>query len=126
VGLLVISHDLRLVELMADRVAVMYCGRIVEEARAGDLARRALHPYTRLLWASLDAAQDEAGGADLGPLEGVIPDGGCRFAPRCPVYAAMGRPATCTDPTTEPSLRSVGGGRAVACHFADGADGVGS
>src|SRR5690606_6525127 len=46
VGLLVISHDLRLVELLADRVAVMYCGRIVEEANAGDLARRALHPYT--------------------------------------------------------------------------------
>ncbi|HEX7127579.1 MAG TPA: ABC transporter ATP-binding protein [Thermodesulfobacteriota bacterium] len=118
VGLLVISHDLRLVELLADRVAVMYCGRIVEEAEAGDLARGALHPYTRLLWASLDAARDEAGGGDLGPLESAVPDAGCRFAPRCPVYAALGRPAACTDPANEPPLRRVGRGRAVACHFA--------
>ncbi len=125
VGLLVISHDLRLVDLMADRVAVMYCGRIVEQAPAGVLARRPRHPYTALLWASLDKAGPEGGSAgrssgissDLGPLEASVPDAGCRFAPRCPVYAAMGGPAACTDPANEPPLRSLGGGHAVACHF---------
>ncbi len=118
VGLLVISHDLRLVELMADRVAVMYCGRIVEEAPAGGLAQRPAHPYTKLLWASLAGAEGSGVPVnDLGPLEAGIPDGGCRFAPRCPVYAALGRPAVCTDPSNEPPLRSLGGGRAVACHF---------
>jgi peptide/nickel transport system ATP-binding protein len=117
VGLVVISHDLRLVELMADRVAVMYCGRVVEEAPAGRLARGAAHPYTRLLWASLDAAEAEGAAEGLGPLEAAVPDAGCRFAPRCPVYAALGRPAACTDPSAEPALRSIGGGHRVACHF---------
>ncbi len=155
VGLVVISHDLRLVELIADRVAVMYLGRIVEQAPAGALARGSRHPYTALLWESLSvvgpaagthaaagsAGRFRGGGVDLGPAapaglagrgrhdvprraalaegpwESGTPAAGCRFAPRCPVYAALGRPAACTDPASEPSLRQVASGHLVACHF---------
>jgi oligopeptide/dipeptide ABC transporter ATP-binding protein len=116
VGLVVISHDLRLVELMADRVAVMYAGRIVEEAKAGRLTHGAAHPYTRLLFASLDAAEGAAAPDDLGEAS-TIPASGCRFAPRCPVYVANGRPAACTAPSSEPTLKVVGEGHRVACHF---------
>jgi hypothetical protein len=46
------------------------------------------------------------------------PAGGCRFAPRCPLYQDKGRPAVCTDPGSEPVLRDAGEGHVVACHFA--------
>ncbi|HWP34269.1 MAG TPA: ATP-binding cassette domain-containing protein, partial [Thermodesulfobacteriota bacterium] len=97
VGLLVISHDLRLVELMADRILVMYLGRIVEQGPAAALARGPRHPYTALLWAALDRggrprdrripAGPPAAGTDLDLA--TAPAAGCRFAPRCPVYATL-------------------------------------
>jgi oligopeptide/dipeptide ABC transporter ATP-binding protein len=120
---LFISHDLRLVELISHKIAVMYLGRIVEMGLTEQIARRARHPYTAILWASLVDKQSRevtAGTVRRDPW-GVFdferPSGGCRFAPRCPVYAERGRPAECVDPARTPALREVGPGHVVACHF---------
>lgn len=122
---LFISHDLQVVELMSDKVAVMYLGKIVEMGLTGRIAGAASHPYTYILWSSLvekhshEAAQ--TGKTDRREAWGVFdferPASGCRFAPRCPVYERRGRPAECTAPDNEPQLRDVGEGHQVACHF---------
>jgi oligopeptide/dipeptide ABC transporter ATP-binding protein len=119
---LFISHDLEVVELMSHRVAVMYLGRIVEIGPAERVARAARHPYTSILWSSLveKRSQEVAranGAATWGVFDFERPGQGCRFAPRCPVFEAAGRPAVCTDPATEPPLRDLGDGHRVACHF---------
>ena len=121
---LFISHDLEVVELMSHRVAVMYLGRIVEIGPAERVARAARHPYTAILWSSLvekrsqEVARAQTNGAAAwGVFDFERPGHGCRFAPRCPVYEAAGRPAVCSDPDSEPTLRDVGDGHRVACHF---------
>jgi oligopeptide/dipeptide ABC transporter ATP-binding protein len=117
---LFISHDLPVVELVSHKVAVMYLGRIVEMGLSETIAREPRHPYTRILWSSL--ADKKSTEAKAGNVGGVFdferPTGGCRFAPRCPLYQERGRPAVCTDPASEPPLRDVGKGQVVACHFA--------
>jgi oligopeptide transport system ATP-binding protein len=116
---LFISHDLELVELVSHRVAVMYLGRIVEIGPSEAIAHQPLHPYTKALWSSLveKRSQEGAEQTELGVFDFERPSGGCRFAPRCPMYAARGRPTECTDPLQTPSLKSTGDGRMVACHF---------
>jgi peptide/nickel transport system ATP-binding protein len=86
--ILIVTHDLGLAWTIADRVAVMYLGRIVEIGPTEDVLLRPLHPYTKAL---LDVVP-EAGGIDRPILEGEAPDptkipNGCRFHPRCPVVA---------------------------------------
>ena len=128
---LFISHDLPVVELVSQKVAVMYLGRIVEMGLAETIAHQPRHPYTRILWSSLaDKRSTEVslpgpGGASAGrerrawgAFDFEQPASGCRFAPRCPLYQDQGRPAVCTDPASEPPLRDLGKGQAVACHFA--------
>lgn len=117
-----ISHDLQLVELMSHRVAVMYLGQIVEMGPSQAVAKHPRHPYTSILWASLvekrsREAAAEGGASALGVFDFERPRGGCRFAPRCPVYAARGKPAICTDPANPPVLQDAGEGRVVSCHF---------
>ncbi|HVD93294.1 MAG TPA: ABC transporter ATP-binding protein [Vicinamibacterales bacterium] len=85
-ALLLITHDLGIVAEMADRVAVMYAGRIVEEAPVRDLFRDPRHPYTRGLLASIPGG---APGSKLQAIQGTVPPlghlpPGCSFAPRCP------------------------------------------
>jgi oligopeptide/dipeptide ABC transporter ATP-binding protein len=111
---LFISHDLPVVELVSHKVAVMYLGRIVEMGLAETIARAPRHPYTQVLWSS--AAEKRT--TETGVFDFERPASGCRFAPRCPLYQANGRPAICTDPASEPRLRDVGNGQVVACHFA--------
>jgi oligopeptide/dipeptide ABC transporter ATP-binding protein len=128
---LFISHDLPVVELVSQKVAVMYLGRIVEMGLAENIAHQPRHPYTGILWSSLAEKQNtevslSARGSATAERErrtwGVFdfeqPLSGCRFAPRCPLYKDKGRPAVCTDPASEPQLRDVGHGHVVACHFA--------
>jgi len=123
---LFISHDLPVVELVSQKVAVMYLGRIVEMGLADDIAHQPRHPYTRILWSSLEGKltagasprSPESGRRAWGVFDFAQPASGCRFAPRCPLYQDKGRPAVCTDPDSEPSLRDVGKGHVVACHFA--------
>jgi len=119
---LFISHDLQLVELMSHRVAVMYLGQIVEMGPAKEIAQTPRHPYTSILWSSIvEKRSREISGHASAPAWGVFdferPRGGCRFAPRCPVYAERGRPTECTDPENPPKLKSAGASRVVACHF---------
>jgi peptide/nickel transport system ATP-binding protein/oligopeptide transport system ATP-binding protein len=116
---LFISHDLPVVELVSQKVAVMYLGRIVEMGLAETIAREPRHPYTRILWSSLkDKQNTEREHRTWGVFDFEQPVSGCRFAPRCPLYQDKGRPAVCTDPASEPPLRDLGKGQVVACHFA--------
>lgn len=87
-ALLLITHDLGVVARYADRVAVMYGGRIVETASATDLYRNPSHPYTKGLLASVPRLDDDTG-TRLRPINGQPPDlaqlpAGCAFSPRCP------------------------------------------
>jgi microcin C transport system ATP-binding protein len=110
---LFISHDLRLVRHLSDRVCVLYCGRIVEEAPAAELYREPLHPYTRALLAATPSltpgTRREPGAVGEPPSPTQWPSG-CRFHPRCPVAL----PA-CAERT--PALLPAGPGRRVACHL---------
>jgi peptide/nickel transport system ATP-binding protein len=89
ISILIVTHDLGLAWTVADRVAVMYLGRIVEIGPAEQVLTRPMHPYTRAL---LDVVP-EAGGVDRPVLAGEPPDPtnippGCRFHPRCPALAS--------------------------------------
>jgi oligopeptide/dipeptide ABC transporter ATP-binding protein len=112
-AILLITHNLGLVGEIADRVAVMYAGQIVELAPARALLQRPLHPYTRALMASVPKLQ---GGAErLTAIAGNVPrignfPTGCRFAPRC----AMAKPECAQN---VPELIEVEPGRWVRCPF---------
>ncbi|AOV17671.1 methionine ABC transporter ATP-binding protein [Acidihalobacter aeolianus] len=105
-----ITHDLSLVAEYADRVAVMYAGRIVEQASADEFFATPQHPYSRALLAAIPRVDGEP--ARLADIDGLPPDPrdfppGCRFAPRCPQ-----RQDRCTQAYPE-TLYS--GGHGVAC-----------
>jgi oligopeptide transport system ATP-binding protein len=122
---LFISHDLRVVELISHKVAVMYLGKIVEMGLSDIIANRARHPYTHILWSALAEKQSKETAwraqsvqvGQWGVFDFERPTTGCRFAPRCPVYESNGKPTLCTDPATEPQLRDIGGSHQVACHY---------
>ncbi|MFN0122967.1 MAG: ABC transporter ATP-binding protein [Blastocatellia bacterium] len=88
-GLLLITHDLGVVAEVSDRVAVMYSGKIVEQAAVRDLFASPRHPYTEGLLRALPRLEEESGGRRrLATIEGVVPNPlslppGCHFAPRC-------------------------------------------
>jgi peptide/nickel transport system ATP-binding protein len=120
-SILIVTHDLGLAWTVADRVAVMYLGRIVEIGPTEEVLQRPRHPYTRAL---LDVVP-EAGGIERPILTGEPPDPtrvppGCRFHPRCPVVAS-GRAAEldiedrCRGEDLE--LIDVGAGHGAACHL---------
>jgi oligopeptide transport system ATP-binding protein len=112
-ALILITHDLGVVARYADAVAVMYGGRIVEQASAGQLYARPRHPYTRGLLASIPRL-DGTAGQRLVPITGQPPDlarlpAGCAFAPRCDLADAR-----CT--SERPLLREVALRHLSACH----------
>jgi oligopeptide transport system ATP-binding protein len=115
-ALILITHDLGVVARYADRVAVMYGGRIVEAASAAELYARPRHPYTRGLMASVPRLDDGAK-RRLVPIDGQPPDlaqlpPGCSFAPRC-------RQADERCRRERPPLEAVAEGHVKAC-FVDG------
>lgn len=112
--LLLITHDLALLPDVADRVALMYAGAIVESAPTADFFRAPAHPYARAL---LDALPRGAG-ARLTPIAGSVPDlsrpaAGCAFAPRCPLALPK-----CRRQAPKPGPRPEGGG-VVVCWRAE-------
>ena len=111
-ALVLISHDLGVVAENVDRVAVMYAGRLVEEAPGADLFGAARHPYTQGLLAALPTLTGPR--RRLAAIPGTVPEpgsmpAGCRFAPRCPVAETR-----CV--TVPPPSRIVGFRHAAACH----------
>lgn len=116
---LVIAHDLAVVRHIADRVAVMYLGGIVEEADADALYREPGHPYTRALLSAIPVPDPEVEDRReqillTGDLpSAAAPPSGCRFHTRCP----WRQPSRCD--TERPPLREIRPGRRVACHYAE-------
>ncbi|MEQ9259428.1 MAG: ATP-binding cassette domain-containing protein [Roseovarius sp.] len=111
---LFISHDLTVVQHMADKIGVLYLGRLVEEAPRDVLFNDPKHPYTQMLF---DAApRMDAFGREVDPPKGEIPDAinppsGCAFHPRCPIAVER-----CS--RERPEMRQIGQTR-VACHLAE-------
>jgi oligopeptide/dipeptide ABC transporter ATP-binding protein len=115
---LFISHDLKIVEHICDRVAVMYLGRIVELAEAATLYAQPKHPYTIALLSAVPRI-DPTHQRERIILQGDVPSpidppAGCAFHPRCPV---KDKPKACF--TEIPQLRVLGNGSRAACHVAE-------
>ena len=115
-AVLLITHDMGVVADVADRVLVMYAGRIVEAAPVEALFAAPRHPYTWLLLRSLPRLDGDPK-ARLPVIEGTVPRvgvrlTGCRFAPRCPLVTARCR-------EIEPDLAPIGEGREAACWHSD-------
>ena len=114
--LIMIAHDLSVIRHMADRVAVMYLGQLVEIAPVEDLFRAPRHPYTEALLAAIPLPQHGARRVRVAiendPPDPTAPPPGCRFHTRCPHAVAACR-------THRPPLAKTGGGRSVACLRAD-------
>ena len=115
-AVLLITHDMGVVADIADRVAVMYAGRIAETGPTEQIFARPRHPYTALLLASIPRLTDAPKSA-LAVIDGRVPTPaefgpGCRFASRCP----LAEPRCAASP---PPLRDLGDGRRSACFRAE-------
>jgi len=114
-SMMLITHDLAVAAQVADRIAVMYAGRIVETAAATELFEHPLHPYTRGLFNAIP--RPDVRNRKLVPIEGTVPlafawPEGCRFHPRCSFAGeACAR--------QEPPLREIKPGHHSGCHFAE-------
>ena len=131
-SMLFISHNLAVVRYLADTIAVMYCGKLVEVAPAAELVDHAQHPYTRTLLASVPTLRGEntvpppeaAGGGraldgtalDAEPADPHHPPAGCRFHPRCPV-GPVAHPEREACRQDDPSDGTAGRPHRVACFF---------
>jgi len=114
-ALVFVTHDLNVARLVADRVAVMYAGRIVEQGPIDEVYRHAAHPYSRALMESHPGVVDDW--RSLHPIPGNAPlkstvITGCAFHPRCPIAREL-----CGE--VRPPLAAVAPGRLTACHFAE-------
>ncbi len=112
-GLILITHDMGVIADVADRIAVMYAGRIVEEARVHDIYARPAHPYTKALLDSIPRL--DLKGQQLNVIKGMPPSllripRGCAFHPRCR-YARL----RCQEDA--PPLFDIAAGRGAACHY---------
>ena len=115
-GLILITHDLGVVADVADRIAVMYAGKLVEHGDVYELYARPAHPYTKGLLESIPRLDQK--GQELAAIGGLPPNlmripPGCPFNPRCPYAQDVCR----VDPP--PALREVVHGRWSACHFSE-------
>jgi peptide/nickel transport system ATP-binding protein len=120
VAVVMITHDLSTAAHYADRIAVMYLGRIVEQGPAGVVVSSPEHPYTRALVAAVPVVHAERRPSSM--LSGEIPDAamipaGCRFEPRCPLAMPECR-------ETDPALVEIGGGHEAACVLVNASAGM--
>jgi oligopeptide/dipeptide ABC transporter ATP-binding protein len=105
ISFLFIAHDLKAACYFCDRIGVMYCGELMEEAPAAGLYRTGLHPYTELLFSSVPGAEKKAAGI---PRPAAGESEGCPFAPRC-----RGAEKICF--TEHPALKEAGPSHFVRC-----------
>ena len=118
-AIILITHDLGVVAEMAERVVVMYAGRVVEEAKVGEVFARPLHPYTRGLLGAvprLGSSLEEGAPGRLAEIPGQVPSlrapiVGCAFAGRCPMVTDLCR-------AVAPACVEKRAGHAAACHYA--------
>ena len=113
---LFITHNVNVVKYMADRVGVMYSGKLVEIGETREVLEHPLHPYTSALISSIPQPDPEYR-LQMANVTGEVPSSvnpppGCRFHPRCPYAEEICR-------TSEPQLREVKKGHWSACHFAE-------
>ncbi len=120
---LFITHDLSLAWMLADRIMVLYLGKIVEMGEANSVIHHAFHPYTQALVSVIPLPQPVEDRKRL-ILEGETPSPidipvGCRFRPRCWLWKELGKPELCNH--DEPQLKTdESGSHAYACHFSRG------
>jgi peptide/nickel transport system ATP-binding protein len=122
------AHDLSVVRLLSDRIAVMYLGRIVETAPSEELYTGPLHPYSVALLSAVpipDPVIESRRRRII--LTGDVPSpvnppSGCRFHTRCWLRERLANPERCV--TEDPALRALSTGHEVACHFAEQVDGA--
>jgi len=112
---LFISHDLRIIRHISNRVAVMYLGKIVELARSEELYKNPLHPYTKVILSAVPLPDPKTKRKRI-ILSGDVPNPinpptGCSFHPRCPIAIEKCK-------SEEPALRDAGSGHMVSCHLA--------
>ncbi|GII91752.1 dipeptide ABC transporter ATP-binding protein [Sinosporangium siamense] len=125
---LFVAHDLSVVRHIADRVAVMYLGRIAEVGQVDRVYDTPMHPYTQALLSAVplpDPVVERARRRIL--LEGDLPSpadppSGCRFRTRCPLYKAIGETERLRCVHEEPRVRPMGGDHGAACHYAESLD----
>jgi oligopeptide/dipeptide ABC transporter ATP-binding protein len=118
-SILIITHDFGIVAEIADRVGVMYAGKMVEVGDVYRIFEKPVHPYTRLLMRALPQISKKEG--RLETIPGTVPNlidppAGCRFHPRCPYADEICQ-------TTVPSLQAVENDHFVACHKGVNGDG---
>jgi peptide/nickel transport system ATP-binding protein len=116
--LIFISHDLSVVRYLADQVAVMYLGTIVESGRVAQVFAPPFHPYTEALLSAVPVPDPDASGARI-VLEGPLPSAteqavGCPFSGRCPRRVG----AICEE--TPPPLQRLANGHRILCHIPAG------
>ncbi|MDR1420475.1 MAG: ABC transporter ATP-binding protein [Treponema sp.] len=113
---LLVTHDMAVHANVADRVGIMYAGRLVEEAPSRIIFKKPEHPYTKHLISSLPVIGDKSGksGLEGTPPNLANPPQGCRFHPRCPLAKEICK-------TEVPVMRDLGGGQRAACHLLEGA-----
>ena len=113
-GMLLISHNMGVIAQLADEVAVMYAGMIIETGQSADIFHRSVHPYTRGLLAAVPRLNQKPGESlalipGQPPVAGAIPPG-CPFSPRCPWVKTLCR-------KRRPVLQALESGHLAACHF---------
>ncbi|MEO6950283.1 MAG: oligopeptide/dipeptide ABC transporter ATP-binding protein [Polyangia bacterium] len=118
-SMLFISHDLKMVRHLCDRVLIMYLGRVVESGRPRALFATPLHPYTSALLSAVPVPDPTRRRLRL-PLLGeppspADPPSGCHFHPRCARYVERGRPSVCVE--SAPTLIAATDDHLCACHF---------
>jgi len=121
-SMLFISHDLAVVRNVADRIAVMYLGKICEIGSTDAIFLRSAHPYTAALIRAVPVADPDVPRpeppSDVGEIPSPLaPPSGCRFRTRCPMAQAI-----CS--AEVPTIKAIGNDHAVACHFPRSADGA--
>jgi peptide/nickel transport system ATP-binding protein/oligopeptide transport system ATP-binding protein len=121
--LLFIAHNMAVVEHISDRVAVMYLGRVVEQAGRETTYADPRHPYTQALMSAIPMPDPDVRRQRI-ILRGDVPSpinipGGCRFHPRCWLYEQLGKPDVCAN--VDPRLTAITGRdeHEAACHYAE-------